>query len=93
MGWARTGKIGIDWGVQLAVQKRLGCGYPIRGLSMGNRWLLVGEIGERLGGSLGAVYACLSGRGQHGHKVGRLWEFKRAEGDGTIVKSHTEGRP
>ena len=83
-GWARAGQIGIDWGGQIAVQMRLGWGHPIRGLSMQNRWLLVGEICEYLGLCRDTVSAWLSAKEMPGHKLAWLWRFKREEADGWV---------
>ena len=71
-GWACSVQIVVDLGVQTAVQKRLECGHPKRGLSMGNRWLLVGEIVERLGGTQDAACVWLNSRGLTGRMFGRL---------------------
>jgi excisionase family DNA binding protein len=51
---------------------------------MEDRWLSVDEICEYLGVSRDTVYAWLSGKGLPGHKVGRLWKFKRGEVDGWV---------
>ena len=51
---------------------------------MEDRWLSVDEICEYLGVSRDTVYACLHGKALPGHKVGRLWKFKRVEVDGWV---------
>lgn len=48
---------------------------------MDDRWLSVGEIAEYLGISKDTVYVWITGKGLPGHRVGRLWKFKRAEVD------------
>jgi excisionase family DNA binding protein len=51
---------------------------------MEDRWLSVDEICEYLGVSRDTVYPWLNGKEMPGHKVGRLWKFKRAEVDGWV---------
>lgn len=46
-----------------------------------DRWLSVDEIGEHLGVSKDSVYGWVSTGRMPGHRVGRLWKFKRAEVD------------
>jgi len=48
---------------------------------MEDRWLSVDEIAEYLGVTRETIYAWLSKKGLPGHRVGRLWKFKRAEID------------
>jgi len=48
---------------------------------MEDRWLSVDEIAEYLGISRDTVYAWISSRGLPGHRIGRLWKFKREEVD------------
>jgi excisionase family DNA binding protein len=48
---------------------------------MEDRWLSVDEIGEYLGVTRETIYAWLSKKGLPGHRVGRLWKFKRTEID------------
>jgi len=50
-------------------------------MSMEDRWLSVDEIAEYLGVSRDTIYAWLSNKSLPGHRVGRLWKFKRAEVD------------
>lgn len=52
---------------------------------MDDRWLSVDEIAEYLGVSRDTVYAWLNKRDMPGHKVGRLWKFKRVEVDGWVL--------
>jgi len=49
-----------------------------------DRWLSVGEIAEHRGVSKDSVYAWVSAGRIPGHRVGRLWKFKRAEVDETV---------
>ena len=51
---------------------------------MDDRWFSVDEIAEYLGVSRDTVYAWLNKREMPGHKVGRLWEFKRVEVDAWV---------
>lgn len=46
-----------------------------------DRWQSVDEIAEYLGVSRDAVYAWVTGKGMPGHRVGRLWKFKREDVD------------
>lgn len=46
-----------------------------------DRWLSVGEIAEYLGISKDTVYAWITNKGFPGHRIGRLWKFKRSEVD------------
>jgi excisionase family DNA binding protein len=48
---------------------------------MDDRWLSVDEIAEYLGISRDTVYSWLSSKSMPGHRVGRLWKFKRTEVD------------
>ena len=48
---------------------------------MDDRWLSVGEIAEYLGISKDTVYTWVTTKDMPGHKVGRLWKFKKAEID------------
>lgn len=48
---------------------------------MDDRWLSVDEIAEYLGVSRDTVYSWLSNKSMPGHRVGRLWKFKRTEVD------------
>jgi len=49
-----------------------------------DRWLSVEEFAHYLGVSRDAVYAWLSKKGLPGHKMGRLWKFKRREVDAWV---------
>jgi len=46
-----------------------------------DRWLSVGEIAEYLGISKDTVYAWVAAKRFPGHRIGRLWKFKRSEVD------------
>lgn len=46
-----------------------------------DRWLSVGEIAEYLGISKDTVYAWITAKRFPGHRIGRLWKFKRSEVD------------
>ncbi len=48
---------------------------------MEDRWLSVDEIAEYLGVAKDTVYTWVTAKGMPGHKVGRLWKFKREEVD------------
>lgn len=50
-------------------------------MPMEDRWLSVDEIAEYLGVTRETIYAWLSKKDLPGHRVGRLWKFKRAEID------------
>ena len=51
---------------------------------MEDRWLSVDEICEYLGVSRDTVYIWLNKKGFPGHKIGRLWKFKRGEVDAWV---------
>jgi excisionase family DNA binding protein len=60
---------------------------------MQDRWLSVDEIAEYLGISRDTVYTWLNTRDLPGHRIGRLWKFKRDEVDawvrtGKAAKDH-----
>jgi excisionase family DNA binding protein len=59
---------------------------------MEDRWLSVGEICEYLGVTRETIYAWLSQKGLPGHRVGRLWKFKRAEIDEWVRTGGTTDR-
>jgi len=46
-----------------------------------DRWLSVEEIAAYLGISRDTAYTWLSKKGLPGHRIGRLWKFKREEVD------------
>jgi excisionase family DNA binding protein len=48
---------------------------------MEDRWLSVDDIATHLGVSKDTVYTWLTTKGMPGHKVGRLWRFKKDEVD------------
>jgi excisionase family DNA binding protein len=51
---------------------------------MHDRWLSVDEIVEYLGVTRDTIYTWVADKGLPGHKVGRLWKFKRDEVDGWV---------
>ncbi len=51
---------------------------------MADRRLSVDEITDYLGISRDTVYTRLSTRGLPGHRIGRLWKFKRDEVDAWV---------
>lgn len=53
---------------------------------MDDRWLSVGEIAEYLGISKDSVYTWIDKKGLPGHRIGRLWKFKRSEVDEWVHK-------
>lgn len=61
-------------------------------LSVEDRWLSVDDLMEYLGISRDTVYDWLAKKGLPGHKVGRLWKFKRAEID-TWVRAGSANKP
>lgn len=64
---------------------------------MHDRWLSVDEIAEYLGVTRDTIYTWVADKGLPGHKVGRLWKFKRDEVDvwvragGSIVEGDSDG--
>ncbi|MBC8745103.1 MULTISPECIES: methylation-associated defense system helix-turn-helix domain-containing protein MAD1 [Paraburkholderia] len=48
---------------------------------MDDRWLSVEEIAEHLGVSKDTIYTWVSSKCMPGHRVGRLWKFKKEEID------------
>ena len=46
-----------------------------------DRWLSVDDLREYLGVSRDTIYDWLNAKNLPGHKVGRLWKFKRKEVD------------
>lgn len=51
---------------------------------MEDRWLSVDDIAEYLGISKDTVYTWIANKGLPGHRIGRLWKFKRTEVDGWV---------
>ena len=51
---------------------------------MSDRWQSVEEIAEHLGVSKDTIYAWVTSKGMPGHKVGRLWKFKKDDVDAWI---------
>ena len=58
---------------------------------MEDRWLSVEEIAEYLGVTRDTIYAWLSKKGLPGHRIGRLWKFKREEVDEWVRASGSAG--
>jgi excisionase family DNA binding protein len=58
--------------------------------TMEDRWLSVDEIAGYLGIKRDTVYKWVDAKRLPGHKVGRLWKFKRDEVDGW-VRSQPQG--
>ena len=48
---------------------------------MDDRWLSVDEIADYLGIKRDTVYKWISERHMPGHKIGRLWKFRKEEVD------------
>ena len=49
-----------------------------------DRWLSVDEVAEYLGVTRDTIYAWTGAKRLPGHKIGRLWKFKRDEVDGWV---------
>jgi hypothetical protein len=49
-----------------------------------DRWLSVDEIAHHLGIKRDTVYSWVHGRQMPGHKIGRLWKFKKTEVDAWV---------
>jgi excisionase family DNA binding protein len=58
----------------------------IRMAARDDRWLSVGEIAEYLGISKDTVYAWIAAKRIPGHRIGRLWKFKRSEVDDWVQR-------
>ncbi|MBW2040885.1 MAG: helix-turn-helix domain-containing protein [Deltaproteobacteria bacterium] len=50
-----------------------------RGWTYANRWLSVDEIAAYLGIKRDTAYRWISERNMPGHKIGRLWKFRKEE--------------
>ena len=50
-------------------------------IKMEDRWLSVDEIADHLGIKRDTVYKWISEREMPGHKIGRLWKFKKDQVD------------
>jgi excisionase family DNA binding protein len=53
---------------------------------MDDKWLSVEEIADHLGVKRDTVYKWISRKQLPGHKVGRLWKFRKNEVDDWIIK-------
>ena len=61
---------------------------------MDNRWLSVEEIADHLGVSKDTIYTWVCGGRMPGHKVGRLWKFKRMRSTaGSVRRLGRRSRP
>jgi len=50
-------------------------------VEMEDRWLSVAEMSKYLGVSNDTIYRWISERNMPGHKIGRLWKFRKDEVD------------
>ncbi|MBT3387039.1 MAG: helix-turn-helix domain-containing protein [Desulfobacula sp.] len=57
---------------------------------MDDKWLSVDEIAEYLGAKRDTIYKWINRRQLPGHKVGRLWKFRKKEVDDWILKGKAE---
>lgn len=57
-------------------------------MTVEDRWLSVDELTEYLGVSRDTVYTWLGTKALPGHKVGRLWKFKREAIDDWVRAGH-----
>ena len=57
---------------------------------MEDRWLSVDEIGDYLGIKRDTVYKWISEKGMPGHKIGRLWKFKKDQVDKWVESGAAE---
>ncbi len=48
------------------------------------RWVSADEISEHLGITTETLYRWIADRGLPGHRVGRLWKFKRTQVDAWV---------
>jgi excisionase family DNA binding protein len=51
---------------------------------MNDRWLAVDDISEYLGVSKDTIYSWVTTKGMPGHKVGRIWKFKKEDVDAWV---------
>ena len=57
---------------------------------MEDRWLSVDEIADHLGVKRDTIYKWISERQMPGHKIGRLWKFKKNEVDNWVRNGGAE---
>jgi len=57
-----------------------------------DRWLSVDEISTYLGVKRDTVYKWLEQKKMPGHKIGRLWKFKKDEIDAWVKKGYAESK-
>ncbi len=60
---------------------------------MEDRWLSVDDIAVYLGIKRDTVYRWISERNMPGHKIGRLWKFKKEEIDEWVKSSSVRRSP
>ena len=58
---------------------------------MEDRWLSVDEIAAYLGIKRDTVYRWISKRNMPGHKIGRLWKFRKEEVDVWMRSGGSQG--
>ncbi|WP_293649840.1 methylation-associated defense system helix-turn-helix domain-containing protein MAD1 [Thiolapillus sp.] len=51
---------------------------------MEDRWLSVDEIGTYLGVKRDTIYKWIADKSMPGHKIGRLWKFRKEEVDAWV---------
>jgi excisionase family DNA binding protein len=51
---------------------------------MEDRWLSVDEIAVYLGVSKDTIYTWITSKAMPGHKIGRVWRFKKADVDAWV---------
>lgn len=65
----------------------LNAGFP-------DRWISVDEVAEYLGITRDTVYKWIARKRMPGHKIGRLWKFRRSEIDEWVKsEKHTPTDP
>ena len=57
---------------------------------MDDKWLSVDEIADYLGVKRDTLYKWITRRQLPGHKVGRLWKFRKKEVDDWILNGKSE---
>ncbi len=58
---------------------------------MEDRWLSVNEIADYLGVTRDSIYRWVTQRKMPGHKIGRLWKFRKAEIDKWVTSGKAVG--
>jgi excisionase family DNA binding protein len=59
---------------------------------MSDSYLSVEQIAEYLGVSKDTVYTWITAKGMPGHRLGRLWKFKKEEVDAWVKSGGAAGR-